>query len=440
MISIVLLSCIVAVVYYLTKIDERYENTEPSLEFPVATTHNGHRYTAPVKTSTPLKHKPRVLQHKRLQGKEEDSPVTLLDSDDDSFPSHTLKGGRHEQHATRTTKQHATRRTHRTSRRSSKPPITTTTTTTTALRNSTMNSTLETHEEGGNQTTEESSSDGASTRKKTSKSAEQPRILVCVANGIAKADRYPPPGLCNYVIYAPVGYKRGLLRHNGTGFNVFKEQARNSRTSRWGIGMVPSDVLAAGTGVMGDDAPKFREEVQRLIREFRVVGYGLLDVHITAIDYIDTMNDYLEFYKYFKATLQKMQVPQDASTFLLFGVRVLNMIYSHRDTFRDKIRQVVKYIDIFIYQTHVSKVTRNCLSVFPSNRYYPGADDQDSLDDAVRTLSPPIYDRDGFHVVISLTLSLLRFNMKGADLEQIRKPCSNMTSMPFTVPSQNFRY
>lgn len=440
MISLVLLASIGSLVYYLTKIDEQYEHTEPSIEFPIATDSGGQN---PMKVPTPLKSKVLPTDHfphtipvelplpLGRQGTDAATGVNSNDdSDDDSFPSHTLKSARHSKDATgrsRTTghhqKSHATTASirHRLRHTRGTPGDASTTSIQTEAAND--SSKADVH--------------GVLSGKRDLGAEDDTRILVCVvsAYSIATADRYPPAGLCHYVIYAPVGYAKGHLRQNGSGFelDLFKEQARTTTASSWGIGLAQSEALSAAKGIWGEDAKKFREEVQRLVRAFRVVGYGLLDVHLTATDYIDTMNDYQEFYKYFREALQRMQYPSGAAPFLFFGVRVLNMIYSHRDTFRDKVREVVKYVDIFIYQTHVSRVTRNCLSVFPSNRYYPGADDQDSLDDAVRTLTPSIYHRRGFHIVISLTLSLLRFAMKGPDLEQIRKPCKTMTKMSFTA-------
>ncbi|XP_077484721.1 uncharacterized protein LOC144094664 isoform X2 [Amblyomma americanum] len=276
--------------------------------------------------------------------------------------------------------------------------------------------------------------------KPSTKSGFTARILVCFISGNTPTsmDALPPSGICQYVIYAFAGYAKGRLRFvYPKTFEKFLEHARGSLSvggegsCAWGVTLDAAEAMSGQTGVWGENRHQFALHVHELLAAHGISSFGLADVHTTAADFIDTANDYLDFYTNFHGLLHKLRVPSGLKPTLFFGMRVLGMFYSNRDAFRDRVKNVLQFVDIFIYQTHVSRITKTCVSVFPSNRYYPGMDDQDSFDDALRTLTPPIVYKDDFHLVLSLSLSLLRFTMKGPDIEEIRRPCKNMISLPF---------
>ncbi|EEC08729.1 hypothetical protein IscW_ISCW018891 [Ixodes scapularis] len=187
--------------------------------------------------------------------------------------------------------------------------------------------------------------------------------------------------------------------------------------------------MSGEKGVWGEHQARFLAALQELLTESRLSVFGMADVHLTAADFIDTAQEYIEF---FKATLANLTIPWGIRPVLFFGIRVLGMTYSSKDAFRKNIKDVLQFVDMFIYQTHISRITKTCVSVFPSNRYYSSANDQDSFDDALRILSPPIVARNKFRLVLSLSMSLLRFTMKGPDIEEIRRPCRSMALLPFT--------
>ncbi|KAH7979805.1 hypothetical protein HPB49_011116 [Dermacentor silvarum] len=235
----------------------------------------------------------------------------------------------------------------------------------------------------------------------------------------------------------PTVFKNATGATTTNTFKKFRKQARGSRStsvrSVWGVALNAAEAMSGQSGVWGEHRQQFRLEVHQLLVTYGISCFGLADVHTTAADFIDTANDYLDFYKSFHGILGKFRLPLGLKPTLFFGMRVLGMFYSNRDAFRDRVGNVLQFVDIFIYQTHVSRITKTCVSVFPSNRYYPGIDDQDSFDDALRTLTPPIVYRDDFHLLLSISLSLLRFSMKGPDIEEIRRPCKSMVSLPFKV-------
>ncbi|XP_070389351.1 uncharacterized protein [Dermacentor albipictus] len=274
----------------------------------------------------------------------------------------------------------------------------------------------------------------------TGATTKNTRILACFISGDTPTsmDALPPPGICDYLIYTRVGYARGRLRFAyPSTFKKFREQARVAQStsvrSGWGVALNAAEAMSGQSGVWGEHRQEFGLQVHRLLVAYGISCFGLADVHTTAADFIDTANDYLDFYKSFRGILEKFPVPLGPKPTLFFGMRVLGMFYSNRDAFRDRVGNVLQFVDIFIYQTHVSRITKMCVSVFPSNRYYPGIDDQDSFDDALRTLTPPLVYRDDFHLLLSISLSLLRFSMKGPDIEEIRRPCKSMVSLPFKV-------
>ncbi|CAN7993222.1 unnamed protein product, partial [Ixodes hexagonus] len=259
------------------------------------------------------------------------------------------------------------------------------------------------------------------------------RILVCFISHLAGTDVLPPEGLCDHLIYMSAGYADGQLQFSdNTGFERFKERARRSHTGSWGVSLKSSDAMSGQTGVWGEHRARFLEALQGLVSGSRLSVFGMADVHLTAAELSDTVTEYVEMFRNFKSALVNLTIPSDVQPILFFGVRALGMIYSSRDTFRKDIKDVLEFVDLFIYQTHVSRITKTCVSVFPSNRYYPGLNGQDSFDDALRTLSPPIAARNKFRLALSLSMSLLRFTMKVPDIEEIRRPCKNMALLPFT--------
>ncbi|CAN8019798.1 unnamed protein product, partial [Ixodes persulcatus] len=263
-----------------------------------------------------------------------------------------------------------------------------------------------------------------------------PRELVCFISYPASADALPPDGLCNYVIYMAAGYAEGrLLFSDNSSFERFKERARGSRTGSWGVSLRPEDAMSGEKGVWGEHKARFLAALQEVLTESRLSVFGMADVHLTTADFIDTTQEYIDFFKAsgnFRGALSNLTIPWGTRPVLFFGIRVLGMTYSSRDVFRKNIKDVLQFVDLFIYQTHISRITKTCVSVFPSNRYYSSANDQDSFDDALRILSPPIVARNKFRLVLSLSMSLLRFTMKGPDIEEIRRPCRSMALLPFT--------
>ncbi|KAM7305010.1 hypothetical protein ISCGN_014910 [Ixodes scapularis] len=289
------------------------------------------------------------------------------------------------------------------------------------------------------------------------KASPVPRELVCFISYLASADALPPDGLCNYVIYMAAGYADGrLLFSDNTSFERFMERARSSRSGSWGVSLRPEDAMSGEKGVWGEHQARFLAALQELLTESRLSVFGMADVHLTAADFIDTAQEYIEFFKAsrnLREALANLTIPWGIRPVLFFGIRVLGMTYSSKDAFRKNIKDVLQFVDMFIYQTHISRITKTCVSVFPSNRYYSSANDQDSFilalpicdralygsvvevpgfDDALRILSPPIVARNKFRLVLSLSMSLLRFTMKGPDIEEIRRPCRSMALLPFT--------
>ncbi|KAG0417172.1 hypothetical protein HPB47_005828 [Ixodes persulcatus] len=186
------------------------------------------------------------------------------------------------------------------------------------------------------------------------------------------------PGRPLQLCYLHGGGLRGrtLLFSDNSSFERFKERARGSRTGSWGVSLRPEDAMSGEKGVWGEHKARFLAALQELLTESRLSVFGMADVHLTTADFIDTTQEYIDFFK-------------------------------------------ASFVDLFIYQTH----------------HLP--DHQD--DDALRILSPPIVARNKFRLVLSLSMSLLRFTMKGPDIEEIRRPCRSMALLPFTEMSDVLR-
>ncbi|KAH6948021.1 hypothetical protein HPB50_022459 [Hyalomma asiaticum] len=219
--------------------------------------------------------------------------------------------------------------------------------------------------------------------------ANKNRILACFISGNSPTsmDALPPPGICDYLIYASAGYARGRLRFvYPSTFQKFREKARSSRSTRvrgaWGVVLNAAEAMSGQSGVWGEHRQQFGLQVRKLLLAYEISCFGLADVHTTAADFIDTANDYLDFYKNFHGVLVHFVSPSGVKPTLFFGMRVLGMFHSNRDAFRDRIGNVLK---------------------------------------------------EDFHLLLSISLSLLRFSMKGPDIEEIRRPCKSMVSLPFKV-------
>ncbi|XP_075732626.1 uncharacterized protein LOC142775168 [Rhipicephalus microplus] len=175
------------------------------------------------------------------------------------------------------------------------------------------------------------------------------RILACFISGNSPSsmDALPPPGICDYLIYASAGHAKGQLRFDyPSTFKKFREQARSSQStsigSAWGVALNVAEAMSGQNGVWGEHRQEFGLQVRQLLHTYGISCFGLADVHTTSADFIDTANDYVDFYKNFYGILVKHRVPSGVKPTLFFGMRVLGMFYSNRDAFRDKIGNVVQ--------------------------------------------------------------------------------------------------
>lgn len=55
--------------------------------------------------------------------------------------------------------------------------------------------------------------------------------------------------------------------------------------------------MSGQSGVWGEHRSRFSVQLQDLIAGYRISAFGMADLHLTAADFIDTTNDYLDFFK-----------------------------------------------------------------------------------------------------------------------------------------------
>lgn len=80
-------------------------------------------------------------------------------------------------------------------------------------------------------------------------------------------------------------------------FERFMERARSSRSGSWGVSLRPEDAMSGEKGVWGEHQARFLAALQELLTESRLSVFGMADVHLTAADFIDTAQEYIEFFK-----------------------------------------------------------------------------------------------------------------------------------------------